>query len=46
MLELNNKPLFPGIYMPIQLHRNDKLVKVIADIKRSGWVTATHARVQ
>ncbi|MEW5297109.1 MAG: hypothetical protein WDW38_005920 [Sanguina aurantia] len=36
ILELNNKPLFPGIYMPIQLHRNDKLVKVIADIKRSG----------
>jgi Lon-like ATP-dependent protease len=38
VVELNRKPLFPGIYTPVMIQKNEKLVKEIYDAKKHGWV--------
>mmetsp|Transcript_22464 Transcript_22464/g.62033 ORF Transcript_22464/g.62033 Transcript_22464/m.62033 type:complete len:1027 (-) Transcript_22464:288-3368(-) len=36
VVELNRKPLFPGIYAPVMVNNNAKLIKEILDAKKAG----------
>ncbi|KAJ9507775.1 hypothetical protein QJQ45_019313, partial [Haematococcus lacustris] len=38
VVELTRKPLFPGIYTPVTISKNEKLIKEIMDTKKQGWV--------
>ena len=36
VVELTRKPLFPGIYTPVMITKNEPLIKEIMDTKRQG----------
>jgi Lon-like ATP-dependent protease len=36
VVELGRKPLFPGIYTPVMIQKNERLLKEIADMRRQG----------
>ncbi|GAX85453.1 hypothetical protein CEUSTIGMA_g12869.t1 [Chlamydomonas eustigma] len=36
VVELSRKPLFPGIYTPVMVNKNEKLIKEIMDTKKQG----------
>ncbi|KAJ9508111.1 hypothetical protein QJQ45_021406, partial [Haematococcus lacustris] len=36
VVELTRKPLFPGIYTPVTISKNEKLIKEIMDTKKQG----------
>lgn len=36
VVELSRKPLFPGIYTPVIINKNEALVKEILEVKRQG----------
>jgi Lon-like ATP-dependent protease len=36
VVELNRKPLFPGIYAPVMINNNAKLIKEILEAKKQG----------
>ncbi|KXZ44915.1 hypothetical protein GPECTOR_61g868 [Gonium pectorale] len=38
VVELSRKPLFPGIYTPVIISKNEALVKEIMEVKKQGWV--------
>lgn len=38
VVELTRKPLFPGIFTPVLISKNEKLIKEIMDTKKQGWV--------
>jgi Lon-like ATP-dependent protease len=35
-VELARKPLFPGIYTPVMIQKNEKLIKEIVEAKKQG----------
>ncbi|WIA37624.1 hypothetical protein OEZ86_014525 [Tetradesmus obliquus] len=36
VVELSRKPLFPGIYTPVLVHNNEKLIKEVQEQRRQG----------
>jgi Lon-like ATP-dependent protease len=36
VVELSRKPLFPGIYTPVLVHNNEKLIKEVQEQRRAG----------
>lgn len=36
MVELTRKPLFPGIYTPVMVTKNERLIKEIMETKKQG----------
>ena len=38
VVELTRKPLFPGIYTPVTISKNEKLIKEITEAKKQGCV--------
>lgn len=36
VVELSRKPLFPGIYAPVMVNKNEALIKEIMETKRQG----------
>ncbi|GLC44772.1 hypothetical protein PLESTB_001216500 [Pleodorina starrii] len=36
VVELSRKPLFPGIYTPVMINKNEALVKEIMEVKKQG----------
>jgi Lon-like ATP-dependent protease len=36
VVELSRKPLFPGIYTPVMVTKNEKLIKEIMETKKQG----------
>ena len=38
VVELTRKPLFPGIYTPVLINKNEKLIKEIMETKKQGSV--------
>ena len=36
VVELSRKPLFPGIYTPVMVSKNEKLIKEILETKKQG----------
>jgi Lon-like ATP-dependent protease len=36
VVELSRKPLFPGIYTPVMINKNEALVKEILEVKKQG----------
>jgi hypothetical protein len=36
VVELNRKPLFPGIYAPVMVQKSEKLLKEIEEMRRQG----------
>jgi Lon-like ATP-dependent protease len=36
VVELSRKPLFPGIYTPVLVLKNEKLVKEVMEAKKHG----------
>ena len=42
VVELTRKPLFPGIYTPVHVSKNEKLIKEIMETKKQGSVLRDH----
>lgn len=38
VVELSRKPLFPGIYTPVLVLKNERLIKEVMEAKKHGWV--------
>lgn len=36
VVELSRKPLFPGIYTPVVVQKNERLIKEVTEAKRQG----------
>jgi Lon-like ATP-dependent protease len=36
VVELSRKPLFPGIYAPIVVQKNERLIKEVTEAKKAG----------
>jgi Lon-like ATP-dependent protease len=36
MVELSRKPLFPGVYTPVLVHKNERLIKEVLEQKKQG----------
>lgn len=36
VVELTRKPLFPGIYTPVMVTKNERLIKEIMETKKQG----------